>query len=400
MARSRSSFDLPIYPRAFIAAAKLQRERDRVFVAMPFEANHSKTLWKLIQSTCEIHELVPRRGDSNQAAHSIVADVLEELETAQIVLADLTGLNPNVLYELGIAHVRCDSVVLLCQRGQALPFDLASIRCLFYDLSTALGREELAVSLGRILEELRQPGKPTIIDGSTERTQSVIADLRLLADLPDDELRNEVIWYSGFLSSFSVGEEGGSSPTGTGYLEARLLEREWLLKLARRGCSIRCVITPPSKDNLLPDRVSYALERVRALLAFLESDEPALPHIEFVISPFLQKNFYIIGRLCFSEGFRIGLESGYPLTLRQSDPDAINSSTLLHRALFERLRDYTLMQYPPGRSSSNSHENLRLATIRCLQESLAFCEDELRKTLAGEAGPRRTPKALRATKGS
>ena len=400
MAQSRSSFDLPIYPRAFIAAAKLQRERDRVFVAMPFEAAHSKTLWKLIQSTCEIHELVPRRGDSNQAAHSIVADVLEELETAQIVLADLTGLNPNVLYELGIAHVRCDSVVLLCQRGQALPFDLASIRCLFYDLSTASGREELAVSLGRILEEFRQPGKPTIIDGSTERTQSVVADLRLLADLPDDELRNEVILYSGFLSSFSVGEEEASGRHQTGYLEARLQEREWLLKLARRGCSIRCIITPPSKDNLLPDRVSYALERVRALLAFLESDEPGLQHIEFVISPFLQKNFYIIGRLCFSEGFRIGLESGYPLTLRQSDPDAINSSTLLHRALFERLRDYTLMQYPPGRSSSNSHENLRLATIRCLQESLAFCEDELRKTLGGEAGPRRTPKALRANKGS
>jgi hypothetical protein len=161
MAQSRSSLDLPIYPRAFISAAKLQRERDRVFVAMPFEASHSKTLWKLIQSTCEIHDLVPRRGDSNQTAHSIVADVLEELESAQIILTDLTDLNPNVLYELGIAHVRCDSVVLRCQRGQALPFDLASIRCLFYDLSTPSGREELAVSLGRILEELRQPGRPT-----------------------------------------------------------------------------------------------------------------------------------------------------------------------------------------------------------------------------------------------
>jgi len=376
MGQSRG-LDLPSYPRAFIAAAKLQRQRDRVFVAMPFDAGHSKTLWKLIQSVCEIHELVPRRGDSNQAAHSIVTDVLKELESAEIVVADLTGLNANVLYELGIAHARCDSVVLLCQRGQDLPFDLASIRCLFFDLSTASGREELAVSLGRVLEELRQPGKPTIIDGSTERTQSVIADLKLLSDLPDDELKSEVIWYSGFLSSFSVGEE--KSDRSAAYLDARTAEREWLLKLARRGCSIRCVITPPSKDNLLPDRVSYAMERVRALLAFLESDEPALANIDFVISPYLQKNFYIIGRLCFSEGFRIGLESGYPLTLRQSDPDAVKSSTLLHAALFERLRDCTLMQYPPARSHTNAHENLRRATIRCLQESLAFCQEELRK---------------------
>jgi len=137
---------------------------------------------------------------------------------------------------------------------------------------------------------------------------------------------------------------------------------------------------------------------VGALLAFLESDEPALQHIEFVISPFLQKNFYIIGRLCFSEGFRIGLESGYPLTLRQSDPDAINSSTQLHRALFERLRDHTLMQYPPARSQSNAHDNLRLATIRCLQESLAFCGNELTKAQRSEPASKRSPKAVRGTK--
>jgi len=133
-----------------------------------------------------------------------------------------------------------------------------------------------------------------------------------------------------------------------------------------------------SKDNLLPDRVSYALERVRALIVFLESGDPALQNIEFVISPFLQKNFHIIGRLCFSEGFRIGLESGYPLTLRQSHPEAITSSTLLHRALFERLRDYTLMEYPPEHSQSSSRENLRLAVLRCLKESQTFCEEEVR----------------------
>ena len=54
---------------------------------MPFEASHSKTLWKLLQSICEIHEFNPRRGDA-QASHSVVADVLEELESAEIVIAD------------------------------------------------------------------------------------------------------------------------------------------------------------------------------------------------------------------------------------------------------------------------------------------------------------------------
>jgi hypothetical protein len=177
-----------------------------------------------------------------------------------------------------------------------------------------------------------------------------------------------------------VGKEKEEGFDRLSYVEARSMEREWLLNLARRGCSIRCVITPPSKDNLLPDRVSYALGRVRALLEFLESNERALRHIEFVISPYLQKNFYIIGRLCFSEGFRIGVESGYPLTLRQSNPEAVISSTLMHKALFERLRDHTLMRYPPVQSVADAHENLRMAVIHCLQDSLAFCEEELGKS--------------------
>jgi hypothetical protein len=70
-------------------------------------------------------------------------DVLAELERAQVVIADLTGLNPNVLYELGIAHARCESVVLLAPRNERLPFDLASLRCHFYDW-TETGRVELA----------------------------------------------------------------------------------------------------------------------------------------------------------------------------------------------------------------------------------------------------------------
>ena len=56
--------------------------------------------------------------------------------------------------------------------------------------------------------------------------------------------------------------------------DARFEEREWLLKLARRGWGIRCVIAPPSKDNLLPDRVAYALEDNPPLIAFLESGDP------------------------------------------------------------------------------------------------------------------------------
>lgn len=372
--------DLPLYPKAFIAATRFQREKDRVFIAMPFQAEHSKTLWKLLKAACDIHELVPRRADTSVYPRAIVADILEEIERAEIVIADLTGLNPNVLYELGIAHVRCDAVLLLCERGQALPFDLASIRCLFYDLSTIEGKEEFTHQLGQTLESLKRPWIPTVFDTPLERTRSVVSDFKRLADLPDEELRGETVWFSGFLSTFAISEEERFEKEEIDYKLALLEEREGLLIVARRGCSVRCIITPPSKYDLVDTRLPWALQRLKTLLRFLESKDPALSNIEWVISPFRQKNFYIIGRICFSEGFKAGVERGYTLTLRQSDPQAIASSTALHRKLFERLRLHTLITYPPNASHSNESEALRAATVRCLKSSLKFCEAASRTT--------------------
>ncbi len=371
--------DLPIYPRAFISAAKLHRETGRVFVAMPFEAPHSKVLWRVLQNICEIHELKAGRGDSSQCSRPIVADILAELESAEIIIADLTGLNPNVLYELGIAHARCDSVILLCERGQGLPFDLASIRCLFYDLSTVDGKEELSHNLARMLEALRQAGRPTIIKGGIERTRSIVSDLKILADLPDDELCSENILISGFLSSFAISEAERFSDEESEYRVALLEERDLLLKLGRRGCSIQCIITPPGKDDLITDRLEYALHRLKALIGFLESGDSALSNVDWVISPYRQKNIYIIGHVCVSEGFKTGLERGYPLTLRQSDPGAIDSSSRLHRTLFEQLRNYTLLKYRPPRSIADERSALRLAILSCLKQSLKYCKQVFEK---------------------
>lgn len=51
-------------------------------------------------------------------------DTWEEIRTAGIIIGDLTDLNSNVLYEVDLPHATCDSVILLYQLGQKLPFDL------------------------------------------------------------------------------------------------------------------------------------------------------------------------------------------------------------------------------------------------------------------------------------
>ena len=65
----------------------------------------------------------------------IVDNVLAEIRRAKVVIADLTGRNPDVFYEVGIAHALGTPVLLITQSIDNLPFDLRNHRVLVYDYS-------------------------------------------------------------------------------------------------------------------------------------------------------------------------------------------------------------------------------------------------------------------------
>ena len=79
------------------------------------------------------------RADDINRTGSFIKDILENLYSSHIVIADLTGQNPNVFYELGIAHTSKPSsvVYLLSQSMEFIPYDLQHLRCIEYkpDLS-------------------------------------------------------------------------------------------------------------------------------------------------------------------------------------------------------------------------------------------------------------------------
>ena len=74
------------------------------------------------------------RADTTLNQRAIMQDVIRGLLAADVVVADLTGQNPNVFYELGIAHVLEKPVVLLAQRTDDIPFDLKAYRAVIYTL--------------------------------------------------------------------------------------------------------------------------------------------------------------------------------------------------------------------------------------------------------------------------
>jgi hypothetical protein len=73
------------------------------------------------------------RADFVKDPGLIVDDVIRRLRSADLVVADLTGLSPNVFYELGRRHEVGGDTILIALRGTMLPFDVCGHRVFFYE---------------------------------------------------------------------------------------------------------------------------------------------------------------------------------------------------------------------------------------------------------------------------
>lgn len=103
-----------------------------VFVIMPFKDDIS-ALYEKLKSDFGNDFTFTNAGDLDNQ-QNILQDIVEGIYQANIVIADLTGLNPNVFYELGLAHAMNKKVIIITQELDELPFDIKSYRAIQYSL--------------------------------------------------------------------------------------------------------------------------------------------------------------------------------------------------------------------------------------------------------------------------
>lgn len=99
------------------------------------ERNANLALKYIFKKALDPAEWNVHRADDGEKPDSIGHHVIRSIVEADLVIADLTGHNPNVFYELAVAHGFRKPVVHLITEGQKIPFDLSDQRTISYDLT-------------------------------------------------------------------------------------------------------------------------------------------------------------------------------------------------------------------------------------------------------------------------
>lgn len=89
----------------------------------------------IIKPVCEKCGFEAKRVDDFNTSDSITQDILDALNEYDLVIADLTGHNPNVFFEIGYRTKSQKPIIHLKRKGETLPFDVSAIRTFEYDLT-------------------------------------------------------------------------------------------------------------------------------------------------------------------------------------------------------------------------------------------------------------------------
>jgi len=139
-------------------------------------------------------KITARRTDKDFFTSDITTDMFRYLEYSRFVLCDITGLNPNVLYELGVRHrARQSGTAIFRQVDVKLPFDIAHIKAFPYEYKPANSAAQSRELITRVLtESLREDRTDNIVGLALQQEQQhPKPDVEQLLKDSENAMRNE-----------------------------------------------------------------------------------------------------------------------------------------------------------------------------------------------------------------
>lgn len=129
------------------------------FVVMPFGPPIGAYFQSIYEPAIAKAGLRPVRADADIfGTGKIIDQIWRGINGAKILVAELTSRNPNVFYELGLAHALNKPVVLVSRTEEDVPFDLQHIRVIYYDVSDPFWGQKLIDKVAEnIISALKNP---------------------------------------------------------------------------------------------------------------------------------------------------------------------------------------------------------------------------------------------------
>jgi hypothetical protein len=170
------------------------------FTIMPFSGWFQEYYKNIYKPAIEAVGLTPHRADDLYRPSSIVNDIWDYTRQAKLVLADLTGKNPNVFYELGLAHALAKPAILVAESIDDVPFDLRPLRVIEYDKNDSgwgkTLRTKIETAILEVLDAPLQAVLPTFLDVqpqkdrvSVSRQEKAMLEIRQELDLLRAQIR-------------------------------------------------------------------------------------------------------------------------------------------------------------------------------------------------------------------
>ena len=184
-------------------------DTNNAFVILPFEDEFERLYEEQIAPTLADQGYCVNKADELPTQGSIIEDIIKGITQADLIVADLTDTNPNVFYELGIAHGMGVPTVLIAQDISELPFDLSAYSTIEYSLrfdKISEFTEELSEITSGHLDKQIQFGSPVSDYGNVEIAQGSEANEQA-ADIEAEE------------SSKKVEDDSGETEPDKGLLE-------------------------------------------------------------------------------------------------------------------------------------------------------------------------------------
>ena len=146
---------MSFYPKTYFSINHYDVNQNTCFILMPFKPAYQPVYDSIVLSLDKMESPITAvRADDLSDNKEIIQDIMYNIATAEFVIADLTSLNPNVLYELGLSHALKDDVIIITQKIADVPFDLRHFRCIEYS-QTDKGLRLLGTILRKTIEEIR-----------------------------------------------------------------------------------------------------------------------------------------------------------------------------------------------------------------------------------------------------